>query len=272
MADEALEQLVMRLRGTAKYQGLCDDILERAAADALGRAGSAKEALKLAKRKLHQAFGAFLDASQRRAVLRALRDIPADAEPEVRRARLAEVAQLHASTAERIEHHAALWDLVREHAPRLTRVVDLGCGLAPALLPWSGLPASVAYVGLDLDQPVCEALERAVRPLFTNVVVTTADLQHTTPPPADVTLLWKLLPTLERQRAGSARALVERIGPTMLVATFPTRTLTGRDRGMAATYQALADRVLGPGLTARIGDELVRISPWPRGGAGSGGP
>ena len=78
-------------------------------------------------------------------------------------------------------------------------------------------------------------------------------------PPAQVTLLWKLLPTLERQERGAAATLVRAVQPTTVVATFPTRSRSGRDRGMSEHYRAFADAVLGPGIDATLGQEWVRI-------------
>ena len=266
------DPLLERLRATAKYRTLCDDVLRWALGDARRRTRSDKEALKVAKRKLHQAFGSFVDASQRKAVLRHLGDA-ADAahgsDPVRYTAALEAALVLHTSTAERILHLSALWGAVLaavDSAPGVSRaslrVLDLGCGVAPAALPWSGLPAGVHYLGVDLDEALCAALQAAVRPAFPHTRVRAAEVRNQAFEPTDVALLWKLLPTLERQEAGSAHALVARLDARVLVATFPTRTLTGRDRGMEDQYRALADAVLGPatpGGDLRIGDELVRI-------------
>lgn len=262
------DDLVARLRATPKYQGVCDDLLRWAVSDAGEGARSDKERLKVAKRKLHQAFGAFLDASRRKQVLRRLDSLTPSSPDGERRAALAACLPWHASTAERLDHHEALWAFIRAHTGPIDSVVDLGCGLGPALLPWSGLARSVRFVGWDLDGPLCDALERALQPMFPRVNVAAVDVRTTAPPAADVTLCWKLLPTLERQQAGAARALLARLAPTTLVATFPTRSLTGKARGMASTYRGLADRLLGPGTERAVGDELVRIVSWPPAGDG----
>ena len=71
---EALDRMVARLAQAGKYRGLCPDVLRWAAERALAQHRSEKAALKAAKRSLHQAFGSFVDAPRRRAVLDALTD------------------------------------------------------------------------------------------------------------------------------------------------------------------------------------------------------
>lgn len=263
-APDLHHKLVARLRASSKYQGLCDEMLHWAVAEALTRTRTSKDALKLAKRRLHQAYGAFVDAARRKSVLKTL-DVASEVSERERLEALRRAAALHQSTAERMNHHRAMWDYLRSEHPPPNAVADLGCGLNPALLPWTGLSRDVGYHGVDLDVSLCDALQRALVPLFPNVRVTARDLQSVSVPPADLTLCWKLFPTLERQRAGAARSLLARVGPTVIVATFPTRTLTGRETGMEQTYRTLADRLFGPGEARVIGDELVRVVSWPGG-------
>lgn len=259
MRDDPVERLVGRLRTTAKYRGLCDEVLGWAARDALGKTRSEKEALKAAKRKLHQAFGSFVDASRRKAVLASLDAARAASSRDEANHALWVALGLHASTAERRSHHDTLWSTIRDAAGPMASILDLGCGLAPAALPWSGLPTEVSYEGMDLDETLCAGLDAALRPWFPAVRVHAAEIRTCRLPSADCALMWKLLPTLERQATGAARALVERLDVGVLVATFPTRSLTGRDRGMADQYRHLADAVMGEGEEYEIGDELVRI-------------
>ena len=49
-------------------------------------------------------------------------------------------------------------------------------------------------------------------------------------------LLFKLLPLLERQQAGSAAQVMNAVNAHWLIVSFPTRTLGGRNGGMAAQY------------------------------------
>ena len=49
-------------------------------------------------------------------------------------------------------------------------------------------------------------------------------------------LLFKILPLLDRQQAGSADRVLSEISAQYIVVSFPTRTLGGRNVGMAENY------------------------------------
>ena len=54
----------------------------------------------------------------------------------------------------------------------------------------------------------------------------------------DVCLLFKILPLLDRQKAGSADRVLKEIDAENIVVSFPTRTLGGRNVGMEENYSA----------------------------------
>ncbi len=255
---DQVEGLVASLREGRKYRHLCDDILRWAATTALERQPTQRAALKFAKRKLHQAFGSFV--GDRRRLLASL-DRAAHAADDVSfQSALDDALRCHASTAERAPDFGALWSCVRDAVGPVPSVLDLGCGAAPGTLPWSGLSSDVRYLGVDLDDELCRALEAALRPRYPRLAVTPGDVRTAEQwPHFDVAILAKLLPTLERQAAGSASQLVARLDVDVIVATFPVRSLSGRDHGMAESYVQLADAVLGPGRTVTLPGELVRI-------------
>ncbi len=261
MSTDAVERLVARLRETPRYGGLCDHALFAAAAAALDGHRSEKAALKSAKRRLHQMFGSFLEGRRRRLLDQLGQAAAAADDDPAWLAALRQALALHASTDERRAHLEELWQAIRGHVPQISSVVDLGCGVNPAALPWSGLSRDVRYLGLDLDLELCAALEEALADRFPHLQVRPADLRGKLElPSADVALLWKLLPTLERQAAGAGRALAAQLRVGWCVATFPTRSLSGRGFGAAAQYRALAKAVLGPGITFEVGDELVYLT------------
>ena len=48
--------------------------------------------------------------------------------------------------------------------------------------------------------------------------------------------MFKVLPLLERQKAGAAMRVLESLNVKNIVASFPTRSLSGRDVGMEKHY------------------------------------
>ena len=72
----------------------------------------------------------------------------------------------------------------------------------------------------------------------------------------DVALLFKLLPLLERQRTGAARAVMSAVNAEYLVASFPTRTLGGRNVGMAAQYSGWMEAHVPAGRSVAASFEM----------------
>ena len=76
-------------------------------------------------------------------------------------------------------------------------------------------------------------------------------------------LLFKLLPLLERQRTGSAMDVMNAVDAGWLVVSFPTRTLGGRNVGMAAQYSDWMAGHIPPGRAVAgrfgTGNELFFI-------------
>jgi len=269
------------LAASRKYRAIAPAALARVAREALKVARNRADALKRAKAKLHQIGAAFVTSEEIAQVRRVVRALPPRPSDEALRAACRTILRRHASTRERSEPDAEFYlKLWRVTGPPRS-VVDLGCGLHPFALPWMGLARDCAYFAGDVDGRIAEL----VAPLFAlggwRGHAATLDLLAEDAPwervlaaadatgasaatdatdarkPADVVLLMKLLPTLERQRTGAAQDLLERVRASYVVVTFPGRSLGGRTKGMVENYgrfvRDLADR-------ARRGDgSLVEV-------------
>ncbi len=236
MSEPDLQAVVAAVAAAKKYRGVCPDTVRRIAARELGTRGSVKDAVKATKRRLHQVYGAFEAELDAEAAYRALAAAWGRGEDE-RLAACREVLALHSSTRERLpileRFYTALWQVVG----RPGSLLDLGCGLNPLAWPWMDLTAGTGYVPLDID---CE------RTAFLNRFLTLAGLAPRarcqdllTGPPADradVALLLKLSPTLERQEAGATLRLVSAVQAPSVVVSFAVASLTGRRKGMEEQY------------------------------------
>ena len=211
-----------KLLQSKKYRDVCPDTVRRIWAECEARYKKPKDADKAAREALHGITGAFLT--------------PADAadRPD---ALLAEALRRHASTRERLPLHAmdALYGRIFEITGRPGRALDLACGINPIYLgargfDVTGVDISAAAVGLvNGFGASCGAPVRAV----------CADLLCEGGIPAerfDVALMFKVLPLLERQRTGAAVRVMDAVNAAFIVASFPTRTLGGRNVGMAGHY------------------------------------
>ena len=255
--SSAEQELLRALRETRKYGRVHAGVLERVARRSLANHGR-RDALKAAKRSLHELAGAFLDADSCRRAERLVRSME-DAGAEERRQVCRAVLGLHASSAERLpvieELYERIWQAAADARglPRSApvRVLDLACGLGPFALPWMGLAPGSSYRGVDADGRVVD-LARAVLPhlevhaLREPPEVEVGDVLE---PPAspggdDIVLMLKTLPTLERLEPGAGVGLVRRTAAPVLVISTATGSLGGRRH---LRHDELIERTLAAG-------------------------
>lgn len=246
MTTEPRRVVLEALARSKKYRHTCADTLERITEWALARHPNPKNAVKAAKRKLHQVCGAFFDQLDLDHVERSL-DAPDTDTPDLCR----RVLERHASTAERLDIMADVFPNLFEATGTPRRVLDLACGLNPFALPWMGLADDTSYLACDVDH----RLIRAVNALFARLgtadrmVAQCRDVLVAPPDAeADVALLLKTLPCLERQEKGAARRVIHAVRAPRLVVSFPARSLGGKDKGMVRHYDDFLSGLLGQGI------------------------
>lgn len=244
---------------SGKYRHLHEDFARRVAGEAAARFRDQNDAVRYAKRKLHQAFGAFLSGSPGDAV-RACVDAVRSGVP-AREACLAAM-RTHASTAERVPSLDAFYRQVADWCPGPRSVVDLACGLNPLALPWLAIGPDATYWCCDVDRDLMAAVAGLGEVFEVEVRAEPGDLlAPAAVPPADLALLLKTLTTLEQQRAGATGAVLAALDAPQVVLTLPRSSLSAHRRygedpagqlakATAGTGYQLADRVA-------LGDELV---------------
>jgi len=279
--DRALEALI----ASPKYRGVYRGAVERVYREMLRR-HRPRDAEKAARAELHRITGAFLtpnDLKKARALLQDYVSGDRDA--------LTRVLALHASTRERLDIMAELYDRALPSLGNPKTVFDLACGLNPLYLGSLGLTVR----GIELQTDAANLVNQWADALHWDVVVTPGDLAEFVParasglnaretggpdannpqpdaadrnacampgapaeaaplPEADATLLMKLLPLLDKQLPGGGLALLERLRSGRALVTFPTRTLSGRNVGMKQHYETTFEKNLP---CARIVDKFT---------------
>lgn len=242
--ERQAQDVIDQLRKSRKYRDLCDETLERIAAWALAREPSVKTAVKAAKRKLHQVYGAFagqIDADRIRVLIHQL-------DLENLQTGCKEILACHVSTAERLPILEVIFDALWKVIGRPKSVMDLACGLNPFALPYMGL-ADVAYYACDIDRSLVECLGRFFETAGVNGTAECRDLLVSVPDfEADVAFLLKTLPCLEQQEKDAGLRVLQAIRAPIIVVSFPTRSLGGHDRGMIAHYETLVKHLAKHGL------------------------
>ena len=262
MSAEELERVIDEILSSRKYAHVSPEVVRRVAADALSAASGFRDAVKRARRKLHQAHGAFgaqVDHRRIEVLVASLEARPAesrDSRLEAARPPSREILSFHASTAERLDHMEELYAVVfggGAEAAGLRRILDLGCGLNPFAIPWMGLPPGAEYHAVDLDTRLAGLIGRYLAALAQAGRATVGDALGGLLPagPWDVVLLLKLLPTLERQERGAAKRLLASLDARRIVVSFPRASLGGRRKGMDDRYRSfVAELIQGARLQA----------------------
>jgi len=238
-ADPRLATLVAAVQAGASYRSIAVGVIERVGRESLQRYPSLKAAIKATKTRLHQMIGAYTE--DRPPYRQWLAELQQAADEVARKAVCRRLLAGHASTRERLPVLEHLYPACFGDSPP-QRVLDVGCGLHPLAVPWMHLPPNAYYAAYDIDTALCAFLHEALPLLGVRGEAAICDLMLGPPPvSADVALVLKTIPLLEQQRRGAGADLLRAIQAPRLVVSFPTRSLGGRNVGMATTYRGYMD-------------------------------
>lgn len=222
-------------QASARYHSIDLGLIERVGREALQRYPFLKAAVKATKTALHQIIGAYngraLPYAQWLDKLRRATDLMKHTEV------CRDLMSSHASTRERLPVLAHLYPAcLGTQPPR--RVLDWGYGLNPLAIPWMRLPSQAFYAAYDIDTALCDFLNSALPLLGVCGEASICDLVNGPPPvAADVALVLKVIPLLEQRRRGAGADVLRAIQAPRLIVSFPSRSLGGRNVGMATTYR-----------------------------------
>jgi len=237
--------IVDRLKQTRKYGNICDDTLDRISEWASVRHPTLREALKAAKRKLHQVYGAYLGQVDLARIEGLIDTLSPEIPDDILEATCRTILQCHASTAERMETMEDFYTSLFALIGRPACVLDLGCGLNPFALPWMALNRDAEYYAVDIDHRTVSAINRFFDHLGRPQTATCGDIVVSVPQVyADLTLLLKAVPCLEQQEKDTCARLLQRLRSRFVVISFPTESLGGNRKGMYGRYGDFLARVL----------------------------
>ena len=249
-----LEAVVSAVAASKKYRALCEDTIRRVAAQQLAAvsSGGLRAAVKATRRRLHQAYGAFEQAFDGESAYRRLEEAYRSGSTLEVEATCRLVMALHQSTRERLpaidRFYRDIWDVTgRPHT-----LLDVGCGLNPLALPWMSLEPDARLVALDIDRERVQWLNRYLVLAGLEPLARCQDVLAQPPgDAADVALLLKMAPTLERQEPEATGRLVEALRAPWVVVSFPVKSLGGHEKGMAENYTRQFEALCRAGFHSR---------------------
>ena len=220
--DAAIELVVSELRTSKKYAWICTDVLHRVAVWSLQRYPQ-KQAVKEAKRKLHQIFGSYVAGNF---------NIAPDSSDT------AALLSQHASTLERMSCYQQVFPQIWALTGLPSSVIDVACGLNPIARELMGLPDSCRVVGCDIDSRMVNYVNQVMTAHGWAGECLWADALGSLPQEHfDVALVFKTLPCLEQQRKDGSLQLLRQLNADNLVVSYPTKSLGGRNKGMLQNYR-----------------------------------
>jgi 16S rRNA (guanine(1405)-N(7))-methyltransferase len=241
-----LDRIVATVATSKKYRSICADTIRRIAERELTSRGTVKAAAKATKRRLHQVYGAFEHDFDHEAAYQRLRNAYELGSDDEIKAACRHIMGQHSSTRERLPILDRFYRELFAITGRPSLLLDLGCGLNPLALPWmdmvapqgSGQIPGIRYVPLDIDTDRVRFLNRYLALAGLEPLARCQDiLSHPPEDAADVALLLKMSPTLERQEAGATLGLMEQLTAPYVVVSFAVKSLGGREKGMVEHYQ-----------------------------------
>lgn len=239
---DKLEEIIESISASRKYRGLYRGTVERIVRDSIARA-SGRDPEDVARNLLHQVWGAFYTSRLNwDKLLARIGESLAAGTPIAET--LLPILEMHSSTAERLPFLSDFYQRIFAVTGEPTSIVDHGCGLNPLTIPWMNLPPSTKYQAYDIDLGEIDFLNRAFALLgLTQAASSPADVLEVRDGSLDrssqfvsVEFYLKLLPVLEHQESGASLKVLGNSTARYQVVSFPTASLSGRNRGMVDFY------------------------------------
>jgi 16S rRNA (guanine(1405)-N(7))-methyltransferase len=239
-----IDTVFQKLKQSKKYKYLCDDTLYRISHWAVQRFHS-KEAVKAARNKLHQVYGAFFAKINPLKMQKLLKQISADPDAETLKSIAVKIMQSHTSTSERIPFMKQFYSDLFKRIGKPKKIFDAACGLNPFSIPWMDLQPDTEYYACDIDTQLIKAVNIFFGCLSSSYRAECADILVSIPGfTGDVVFLLKTLPCLEQQQKGISEKLLTSLKASYVVISFPSATLCGKAKGMGNYYDTFALKLI----------------------------
>lgn len=254
--DDRAQKTLEEILASKKYRDINPDTVKNAFCEQTKRHAKIKEADKAARAHLHAISGAFISPDEVQDAKKAL-DAYYSGDEEA----LTQALLRHSSTRERMDVAQKLFERAFSACGKVDSILDLACGINPIFLGKCGY---TNVTGIDIHLGCTRLVNECAEKMGWKTRARVGDVILDPPQEeADITLMMKLLPVLETQKAGAARALLESIRGRHMLVTFPTQTLGGKKVGMEKHYTEWFQKIIPENLFVKdrfvIGNELVYI-------------
>lgn len=238
----AEEQIFKSVTSSKKYKNVDPGVVNSLIHEGEKRFKKSADIEKYVKTKLHQVYAAYSGSINYQKINELISEIS----PLNISEKIILLLMMHSSTSERLPYY----DAVRDNILRLTgtpfnRVHDLACGLNPFAFPLLFPDGKTIYTGTDIDSNLTGAFESFfVKTGFPGSYLCSSITGGGPVFSSQYIFLLKTLPCLEQQKKGVTGEILDRLDFEYLVVSFPTRSLTGKKKGMNEFYGAAFRKVM----------------------------
>lgn len=239
ISDELLTTIEAEVRRPKKYSSISPDLIRQIVALEIPKSKNVKEVIKATRNKIHQVGASFQETTLPYASwIQELEQLP----DNLQSAQVLDFVRVclpyHASTQERMPFMDQFFQQTLSPVGPISSILDMACGLTPLCLPWMPFTADVQYTGVDIYQDMISFLDQFFEHFHVTHHFSIENIVEKIPQGNfQLALLLKTIPCLEQVDKSIGRKLFEGIKAENILVSFPSRSLTGRSKGMAANYE-----------------------------------
>jgi len=244
----SIDELTAKIHANKKYSGIDTNIIKRICVEKINNYKKQNELIKAVKNELHIIHESFINESNHRKA-ESLIDKYDGTGIIKDKIFASQLMSLHASTRERLQEAEEIYAYLSRYIPSDCSVTDLGCGFNPFALPFfTTQPAS--YTACDINISTINLLNNYFKKagLLYNAKILDVVIQTPTEK-TDVLLMLKLVPLLARQKQSRTLEIMDSINSKTLIISFPTRSASGKQKGMEKFYAEQFENTISNHLT-----------------------
>lgn len=256
-----LNSIYENIINSKKYNAICDELIYRICQETYTKYKKEKDVIKSVRTQLHAIYGAFFSDK----CINQATSLLSEYQPNMVIEHLAQnLLNLHISSQERFDCIEEFYDYIFSITGFPSAITDIGCAFNPFSIPFMKIPSLKEYYALDIDKRLPNIVNSFFRVLNLPELASTIDIISTIPEHhSDVTFLFKILPVIEHQKKGKTIEILKQLNSKFIVITFPTKSLTGKNKGMEEHYAQFVNNTIVPNFKVIsqniIGNEYIVV-------------
>lgn len=230
---DKMDDIFLEVFKSKKYSLLDDAIVRRVCEEAVIKYSKRKDAIKATKNQLYCIHEAFLQDDCYKKAREILKETDCLDKDTVLR-----ILSLHSSTKERLGFISDVYNFLDQYINDTSEIVDVGCGFNPfAVVFYHRVPKSYKAYDISIESVTLlnEFLHTFNPPYNYHAEILDAVID-VPPQKADVMLLFKLLPLLQKQKKGRAFEFLKKAKFRIAIVSFPLKSISGKEKGMLEFY------------------------------------